>query len=349
MSLHKLSVCILFGGRSAEHEISILSATAILRNLDRDRFVPQPVYINREGMWRSVTEKEMQNPDADSLQRGNFQPILPWQCNGRGLPPADICFPVLHGPNGEDGRVPALLELAGMPFVGAGSLGSALAMDKGVAKQLFRAAGIDTPDFLIFTRNRSDEIRQQVCEHLDWPVFVKPCNLGSSVGISKVKAPAELAVAVDLAFRHDSRIIVERGITGREIEVAVMGNDRLEVSLPGELTPHNEFYDYADKYIDGKTSFTIPADLDENTAEKIRDLAARAFRCLYLAGLSRVDFFLEQPGGRILVNEINTMPGFTEISMFPKLFILKGYTFQTLVTRLLEYGLERHRRRGDQR
>ncbi|MBN1196388.1 MAG: D-alanine--D-alanine ligase, partial [Candidatus Aminicenantes bacterium] len=253
----------------------------------------------------------------------------------------DICFPVLHGPNGEDGRVPALLELEGIPFVGAGSMGSALAMDKGTAKTLFRAAGIDTPDFLVFARNHIEEIHRNVTKHLAWPVFVKPCNLGSSVGITKVKNAADLAEAVDLAFRHDSRIIVEQGIQGREIEVAVMGNDSLEVSPPGELTPYNEFYDYADKYLDGKTSFTIPAALPPDTTKQIRDLAARAFRCLNLFGLSRVDFFLEEPGGRILVNEINTMPGFTEISMFPKLFLLEGYSFQSLITRLIDYGMAR--------
>lgn len=341
MNRKKKSVCILFGGRSAEHDVSILSATAVFRNLDRARFTPQLVYISREGLWRPVNEHEMATPTAGSLSRGLFQPMLPWLCGGTPLIRADICFPVLHGPNGEDGRIPALLELAGMPFVGAGSLGSALAMDKGTAKILFHAAGIETPDFLVFTRNRIKEIRRNVTERLDWPVFVKPCNLGSSVGITKVKAPAELEAAVDLAFRHDSRIIVEQGIQGREIEVAVMGNNHLEVSQPGELIPHNDFYDYADKYIDGKTTFSIPANLDRNRSEKIRDLAARAFQSLYLFGLSRVDFFLEEPGGRILVNEINTMPGFTEISMFPKLFLLEDYTFQSLVTRLIDYGLAR--------
>lgn len=341
MNRKKKSVCVLFGGRSAEHDVSILSATAVFRNLDRARFTPQLVYINREGRWRSVSEQEMDAPTAESLSRGLFQPMLPWLCGGTPLIRADICFPVLHGPNGEDGRIPALLELAGMPFVGAGSLGSALAMDKGTAKILFQAAGIETPDFLVFTRNRIREIRRNVTERLDWPVFVKPCNLGSSVGITKVKNTADLADAVDLAFRHDSRIIVEQGIQGREIEVAVMGNASLEVSLPGELTPHNEFYDYADKYLDGKTRFSIPAALPADTSQRIRDLAARAFQCLHLFGLSRVDFFLEEPGGRILVNEINTMPGFTEISMFPKLFLLEDYTFQSLVTRLIEYGLAR--------
>lgn len=341
MNRKKKSVCILFGGRSAEHDVSILSATAVFRNLDRARFTPQLLYINREGRWRSVTEPEMEAPTAESLSRGLFQPMLPWMCGGTPLIRADICFPVLHGPNGEDGRIPALLELAGMPFVGAGSLGSALAMDKGTAKILFQAAGIDTPDFLIFARNHIEEIRRNVTERLDWPVFVKPCNLGSSVGITKVKKAADLADAVDLAFRHDSRIIVEQGIQGREIEVAVMGNALLEVSLPGELTPHNEFYDYADKYLDGKTRFTIPAALPPDTIKQIRNLAARAFHCLNLFGLSRVDFFIEDPGGRILVNEINTMPGFTEISMFPKLFLLEGYTFQSLVTRLIDFGVAR--------
>ena len=344
MRQNKQSVCILFGGRSAEHDISILSATAIHGNLDRKRFEPQPVYINREGLWRPVSPDEMENPDRESLSRGRFRSMLPWTSGGEPLAQADICFPVLHGPNGEDGRVPALLELADIPFVGAGSLGSALAMDKGTAKVLFKAAGIDTPEFLVFRKPDIEEIRQKVEERLSWPVFVKPCNLGSSVGISKVKSASQLPGAIDLAFRHDSRIIVEQGVQGREIEVAVMGNESLEVSRPGELEPHNEFYDYEDKYLDGKTSFHIPARLPRETEDRIRNQAARAYRCLQLNGLSRVDFFMEEKTGHILVNEINTMPGFTEISMFPKLFLLEGYTFQSLVTRLIDYGLEQHAR-----
>ena len=341
MNQKKQFVTILFGGRSAEHDISILSSTAVYRNLDRRRFAPRLIYINRRGDWRWVDEKEMTAPSADTLSRGSFQSILPWRCSGTGLPQTDICFPILHGPNGEDGRVPALLELADIPFVGAGSQGSALAMDKGTAKSLFRAAGILTPDFLVFAGDSLKVISHRVSERMEWPVFVKPCNLGSSVGISKVKTAGELPAAVKQAYAHDSRIIVEQGIRGREIEVAVMGNDSLEVSQPGELQPHNEFYDYADKYLDGKTRFSIPAELSEDTADEIRGLAAEAFRSLHLFGLSRVDFFLESTG-RILVNEINTMPGFTEISMFPKLFLLEGYTFQSLVTRLIDYGLARH-------
>jgi len=338
---NRQSVCILFGGRSAEHDISILSANAIYHHLDRARFDPQPVYINRRGHWRPVAPEEMKKPDAESLSRGRFQPMLPWNCDGESLPRADICFPVLHGPNGEDGRIPALLELADIPFVGAGSLGSALAMDKGTAKVLFKAAGIDTPDFMVFREPDVEEIMHEVEERLSWPVFVKPCNLGSSVGISKVKSATALPAAVNLAFQYDASIIVEQGVQGREIEVAVMGNETLEVSRPGELEPHNEFYDYEDKYLDGKTSFHIPARLPGELEERIRDLAARAYRCLQLRGLSRVDFFVGEKAGRILVNEINTMPGFTEISMFPKLFLLEGYTFQSLVTRLIDYGLER--------
>ena len=342
MNPSRKTVCILFGGQSAEHDISILSATAIFRNLDRERFKPQLVYLRRDGRWRHVESGEMDSPTTHSLSRGKFHSILPWHAGIDSLPEADIHFPVLHGPNGEDGRIPALLELDGRPFVGAGSLGSALAMDKGIAKRLFLNANIPTPAFRVYDRNDPSCVIPDVEKHLTYPVFVKPCSLGSSVGISKVKSRETLAASLALAFFHDRHVIVEQGIDGREIEVAVMGNRELEISPPGELEPHNEFYDYADKYTDGRTRFHIPAELPIGKAEEIRTTAAAAFRTLQLNGLSRVDFFMEKQSGRILVNEINTMPGFTEISMFPKLFALKEYSFTTLLTRLIEYGFDYH-------
>jgi len=332
-----IKVGILFGGMSAEHEVSLKSAAALVKNIDRDKFIPELIYINKEGHWRRVDENAFNRRDFAAKECHSF---IPWLNTAVDKIDVDIYFPILHGPNGEDGKIQGLFEMADTPYVGADSFSSALAMDKGTAKLMFREAGLKTPDFLIFGENNADEIKEQVSQRLPYPLFVKPNSLGSSVGITKVKKEEELKAAVGLAFKYDRRIIIEEGLTAREIEISVMGNEKIMVSAPGELTPGNEFYDYADKYLEGKTTFNIPVKLDEKTGKKIKEMVKKAYRALYLNGMARIDFFIENETNEVYINEINTIPGFTEISMFPKLWQVEGITFTELITRLIEYGFE---------
>lgn len=359
----KVKVGILFGGMSAEHEVSLTSAEALLNNIDRKKFIPYLIYINKEGNWRRIDEKTFYNKNFSGKKCHSF---IPWLNKSLDKIDIDIYFPILHGPNGEDGKIQGLFEIANKPYVGADRFSSALAMDKGVAKLLFKNAGLKTPDFLLFsrspgqpqpaaasaaspqkdvpTKNEIDRIKEQVAQKLPYPVFVKPNSLGSSVGITKVKNEAELKPAVELAFKYDSRIIIEEGLDAREIEISVMGNEDILVSQPGELIPANEFYDYADKYLDGKTSFKIPVELEDKVETKVKDMAKKAYRALYLNGMSRIDFFLQNKTNEVYINEINTIPGFTEISMFPKLWQAEGISFTELITRLIEYGFAYHNR-----
>lgn len=333
----KKTVAILFGGRSAEHDVSLNSAHALYTNMDKEKFVPLLIYISRDGLWRPMSEERFIKKD---FSPGSGYSFLPWQTGFTGQIDADIYFPMLHGPNGEDGRLQALLEMGGKPYAGANSFSSGLAMDKVVSKMLFKNAGLDIGDFLFFETNDLPSIKEAVNEKLGYPVFVKPCAMGSSVGISRVAGEAQLKTALDLAFRYDRKVLVEKGLDIREIEVSVMGNDNIDVSRPGELIPSNEFYDYKDKYIDGKTTFYMPAPLDPETEAEVRRIAGSAYKALFLNGMSRVDLFIEKNTGKILVNEINTIPGFTQISMFPKLWTLDGISFTALITKLIDYGFE---------
>ena len=343
----KISVTLIFGGRSAEHEISLISATAIHRNLDTSKFDVRSVYITRAGLWKTV---EGPSTDIGGLERGPAHSFLPWAA-GAPAPgaEADIYFPILHGPFGEDGTVQGLLEMAGVPYVGAGVTGSALGMDKALAKSVLRDHGLPVVPSLAVTetewRAASEAILRRIRRSLPLSVFVKPSNLGSSVGITKVAETGGLAAALALAFRYDTTALVEKGITGRELELSVLGNEEPEASLPGEVIPFREFYDYEDKYIDGRTTFVVPAELPARTMAKVRGLAVAAFRALGGAGMARVDFFLEKGTGRLYVNELNTIPGFTEISMYPKLWAASGLPFPKLLERLIELGFERHRGR----
>lgn len=335
MENKKIKVAILFGGQSAEHEVSQKSTHALFSNLDKDKFDPILVYIDRKGMWRIMP--------VESFLKNDFSPtpghsFLPWQMDTVKRIDADIYFPMLHGPNGEDGRVQALLELSGQPFVGANSFSSGLAMDKVTSKILFKNAGLNVGDFLFFETTDFNHIKKSIAEKLTYPLFIKPSSMGSSVGITKVCREEELKSALDLASRYDRKILVEKGLDIREIEVSVMGNDDIKVSRPGELIPHNEFYDYKDKYLNGKTTFYLPAHLDAETEAEVRRVAGKAYKALFLNGMARVDLFIEKSTATIYVNEINTIPGFTEISMFPKLWTLEGISFTDLVTRLIEYG-----------
>lgn len=341
MSDKTKKVAIIFGGQSAEHEVSINSTRALYKYIDKEKFTPVLIYISRDGLWRVIDEQAFQNGDFSAP---GFS-FLPWVTGTvPGLPSidADIYFPMLHGPNGEDGKIQGLLEMAGKTYVGANSVSSALAMDKTVAKIMFNNAGITTARGVCFQSCDYDAARRTVAREFTYPVFVKPVFLGSAVGVSKVHDESQLKAALDLAFRYDHKILVEEYIDGREIEVSVMGNAEIMVSRPGELVPHNEFYDYNDKYVDGKTTFHIPAQLEKEQEEEIRRIAGKAYKTLYLNGFARVDFFLENDTGRILMNEINTIPGFTQISMFPKLWSLQGISFTQLITRLIDYGIRYH-------
>jgi len=343
----KIVVALIFGGRSAEHEISLISAGAIHRNLDKAKFEVLSIYITRDGLWKTV---EAPSTDREVLARGEAFSFLPWEVRGAvSKIPADIYFPVLHGPYGEDGTIQGLLEMAGVPYVGAGVLGSALGMDKAAAKSLFRERGLPVVPWRVIReeewRGGREGILRRIRRDFAIPFFVKPANLGSSIGITKVKDRGRTGPAVETAFRYDGKILVEKGILGREIECSVLGNESPEASLPGEVIPSREFYDYSDKYVDGKTGFVIPARLSRPMTERVRRLAVEAFRAVECAGMARVDFFIDGRTKRLYVNEVNTIPGFTEISMYPKLWEASGLPFPRLVERLVALGLERHKAR----
>ncbi len=339
----KKKVGLIFGGQSAEHEVSINSARAVYKNIDNNKYDIIPIYINKSGKL-SVQESDILDKKKP-LSQDSLLSFLPWSNVLNEKLDCDIYFPVLHGPNGEDGKVQALIELSGYPLVGANSLSSALAMDKTTAKILFQSVGLKVVPSLSFDYNDSiDDIVLQVLEKLKLPVFIKPNSLGSSVGISKAKTRVEVVEGLKLAFKYDNRVIIEKGLSVREIEVSVMGNRDILVSKPGELKPANDFYDYEDKYKKGKTEFNIPASLDESTEKTIMNAAIKAYKSLYLNGMSRVDFFIELGTNDTYINEINTIPGFTEISMFPKLWETRNISFKNLLSKLIEYGFEDHKR-----
>jgi D-alanine-D-alanine ligase len=362
----RIRVGVLFGGRSGEHDVSLRSAQAVMRAIDRGRFEVVPIGITRDGRWLV---------GGDPLRALAVESRLPLELDpggggeGRGREPVaragtralavtepawtgsvDVVFPVLHGPNGEDGTVQGLLELANIPYVGCGVLASAVAMDKPTAKRLFAAAGLPIARWFAFTwrewlRDRA-AIVSRIERELSYPCFVKPANLGSSVGVSKVRQPGRLAEAVEAASRFDRKIVVEEAIDARELEVSVLGNDDPLASVVGEVVPAREFYDYEAKYLDDRSQLLIPAPISQEQAKATRAMALAAFKAIDGAGMARVDFFLERQSGRILVNEVNTIPGFTAISMYPKLWEASGLSFRDLVTRLIELALERHEERA---
>lgn len=342
MKSKKITVGILFGGLSAEYEVSLKSTGALYTNLDKEKFSPILIYINKEGQWQVIDDETFIKKDFSPKNGNSF---LPWQNETINRINADIYFPMLHGPNGEDGKIQSLLELAGKPYVGANSFTSGLAMDKVVSKILFKNSGLNVVDFLFFETNDFLHIKKRIAEKLNYPLFIKPSAMGSSVGITKITGEKELKSALERAFRYDRKIIVEKALEMiQEIEVSVMGNDEIKVSRPGELIPHNEFYDYNDKYINGKTTFYIPARLAAETEEEIRKIAEKAYKALFLNGMSRVDMFVEKKTKKIYVSEINTIPGFTEISMFPKLWKLEGISFTELIARLINYGFDSYKK-----
>ncbi len=359
----KLRVGVLFGGRSGEHEISLLSAKSVLAALDRDKYDVTEIGIDRDGRWL-LTENPMKelSDDADNQDAG--ESVVQSERHGllsvRGdsqpdaVSKLDIVFPVLHGPYGEDGTVQGLLEMAGIPYVGAGVLGSAVGMDKAVMKALLSQAGLNVSPYSLLLaidwRSRPDAVAARIAGEFGYPVFVKPANLGSSVGISKVHNASEFAPAMDLAAQYDRRILVEQAVEdAREIECSVLGNDRPEASICGEIFPAGEFYDYESKYFDDRSRTVIPADLPDDLHDRIRATAVEVFTTLDISGMARVDFLLRRADEKIFVLEANTIPGFTQISMYAKLWEASGIPYAELVDRLIELGLERFRERSELR
>src|SRR5438445_9649292 len=352
--MSRLRIGVLFGGRSTEHEVSILSAQSIITAMDPQRFEPVPLYIDKNGRWLvGGTLKRLVGEGATGeyvyLPPDPTQHSLVPAEDGVGqppsLPPLDVIFPVFHGLNGEDGTIQGVLELANIPYVGAGVLGSALGLDKLYMKRAFAAVGLPIVDYIAITRRRYEEdpdaFIKLVEERIGYPCFSKFANSGSSVGTTKAHDRAELAAGLRLAATFDRKILVERAVDARELEVSVLGNDEPEASVVGEVVPAHEFYDYEAKYLDEGSRLLIPAPIDAGVADKVRAMAIEAFQAVDAAGMARVDFFLERTSGRIVLNELNTIPGFTRISMYPKLWEASGFAYPKLIDRLVELAIER--------
>ncbi len=357
----KLRVGIIFGGRSGEHEVSIASATSVMAAIDQDKYEVVPIGITPEGRWLAGVNPRLLTAGAtmDESAQGVTAVTMTGDPTQHGLVPApsatsgnapaaalDVVIPVLHGTYGEDGTLQGLLEMADVPYAGCGVLGSALGMDKEKAKLVFKAAGLPVVDWATVYRYEHDHDAEAICERIEarfgYPVFVKPANMGSSVGVGKAHDRAGLRGALAEALEYDRKVIVEPGVNARELECGVLGNDEPEASVVGEVVSSNEYYDYRAKYVDNASRLYIPAQItDEQTAE-IRRLAIAAFRALDLTGLARVDCFLDRDSGQLYVNEVNTMPGFTQISMYPKLWEASGIPYTRLIDRLIELALERH-------
>jgi D-alanine-D-alanine ligase len=337
----KKKIALIFGGRSAEHEISIISARSVFDELNKGKnYEIVSIYIDKEGFWRIVS-----SPYAEEEFNKKGHSFLPWGSKDE-IFDADIYFPLLHGPYGEDGSIQGLLEMADVPYVGAGIMGSSLGINKIKTKEILSFHGIPVVDWISLREidwiERKEEILKK-CKKLPPPLFVKPSNLGSSIGVTKVKDYSELPYAIEKALEWDRAIIVEKGVNAREIECSVLGNEKPIASVPGEVIPYREFYDYKDKYIEGKTKFLIPADVSEKEKEEFQSLAIRAFLALECFGMARVDFLMNKETKEIYVNEINTIPGFTSISMYPKLWEASGISYSKLLEILIELAFERHR------
>jgi len=345
MAKRKLRIGVLFGGRSAEHEVSLVSAESVIANLERKKYRVVPIGIGKDGRWLVGREALKLLKSAGKIPARLRQRILPEPVNTW----LDVAFPLVHGTFGEDGTLQGLLEMAGIPYVGAGVLGSAVGMDKITQKQIYEAVGIPTPKFdylsaAEFAKAPLDILRR--LKKLRLPVFVKPANLGSSVGISRVKRGSELKDAIKLALKYDRRVIVEKSIEkSMEVEVAILGNDNPKASMPGQVVSSNEFYDYDAKYIDGKSKLVIPAPLPAAITKEVCELAVRAFKALDLAGMARVDFLVQRQPWRVYLNEVNTIPGFTSISMYPRLWAATGLPYAKLLDKLIDLARERFAQR----
>ncbi len=379
----KLRIGVLFGGRSGEHEVSLLSAASVIAAIDKSKFEVVPIGITKEGQWLTSSHAERllngktddhhlragdpeATPGAAVLARGEAvvmppvpaaenSALAPFQteavAGGAASIEVDVIFPVLHGTFGEDGTIQGLFELANIPYVGAGVLGSAAGMDKDIMKSLFKAAGLPIVKHVTVLRSEwqrePKKVKKRIESRLKYPVFVKPANLGSSVGISKARDGKELGPALDEAAKFDRKLVIEEGVGGkkhkaREIECSVLGNDDPKASVAGEIVPVKEFYDYAAKYQDPGSALEIPAKIGRGMQKQVQELAVRAFQAVDCTGLARVDFLLDPASKKLFVNEINTMPGFTSISMYPKLWEASGLKYRDLITRLIELARERH-------
>ena len=360
-----LRIGIIFGGRSGEHEVSLLSARGVMNAIDKTRYEVVPIGITKDGRWLASGDP-WKALNSGAMAETNPALLLAEPSN-RGLmrlqdeekeqaltavrvTQLDVVFPILHGPYGEDGTVQGLLELAGIAYVGAGVAASAVGMDKVLFKNIMVAHQVPTVPYLVILRKRwerePDEVLAQVEAELGYNCFVKPANLGSSVGITKAHDRDELRAALDEAARYDRKLLVEEAIDAREIEISVLGNDEPIASVPGEIVPCNEFYDYSAKYLDGESELLIPAPISEETAGRIAELALKAYRAIDCAGMARVDFLLDRETGEVYLNEVNTLPGFTPISMYPKLWEASGISYPELIDRLIQLALERHEDKG---
>ncbi len=347
----KTKLGLLYGGKSAEHKVSMQTARAVINALDLDKFEIHPIYITKDGRWVKGNEitgpvehvRELEFTNGEDFPPTALAPTLFEAQDDKGT--FDVIFPLLHGPNGEDGTVQGLLELLNLPYVGNGVLASSAGMDKVVMKNIFAQAGLPQVNYISFIRvdweNAKTEAYTKVEESLGYPCFVKPANLGSSVGISKCNNREDLEKAFVEAFQFDRKVIIEQGVTAREIEIAVLGNDKPECSVPGEIVPKKDFYDYIAKYEDGNTALIIPAEIDEEEYKALKDMAITAFKALDCSGLVRADFFLTHDG-QFYINEVNTMPGFTPFSMFPLLWKHTGLDYPKLIERLVSLAIERH-------
>lgn len=318
--MKKIRVGVIRGGRSGEHEVSLRSAESILNAINRDKYDVVPITISHEGRWEPFTISP--EPSAE--------------------PALDVVFPILHGTYGEDGTIQGLFEMANLPYVGAGVLGSAVSMDKDVMKRVLRNAGLPIVDYWVVLKSGLDAFLQKEINNLPYPVFVKPANLGSSVGITKAHSPEELPAALQTAAEFDRKIVVEQGLDIREIELSVLGNEDPIASVPGEIIPSREFYDYNAKYVDDDSRLLIPAPLSEEQIKEAQRLAISAFTVLECSGMARADMFMERTTGKFYVNELNTLPGFTSISMYPKLWEASGIPFPQLIDRLISLAIQRH-------
>jgi D-alanine-D-alanine ligase len=358
-AIRKARVGVIFGGQSGEHEISLLSAQSVMRAMDKDKYDIVPIGITSEGRWlltgdplKALTGGQMTMPKLLDAPLARYAPAqvsraLALGARRAGEPPLDVIFPVLHGPMGEDGTVQGLFELADIPYVGAGVTSSALSMDKAVMKDVFCAHGLPVPPYLVFLRSQWEYDPEAVMAYIEsklgFPCFIKPANLGSSVGISKAHDHVELDAALAEAASYDRKIVAEQAVPrAREIECSVLGNDDPIASLPGEVKPGREFYDYEAKYFDARTQLIVPAPLPDQVIARVRELAIRAFKAVDCAGMARVDFLLSAETGELYVSEVNTIPGFTAVSMYPKMWEASGLAYPELIDRLIELALERH-------
>lgn len=348
----KLTVGLVYGGKSGEHEVSLQTAYAVMNSFDYDKYEIIPFYISKKGMWKvgetlsaPFTELKQLKLAEAAEDMGSALNVVFSGLSGADKA-VDVMFPLLHGTYGEDGTIQGLFEMANIPYIGAGVLASSAGMDKVVMKKLFADAGLDQCEYCYFNisawKRKRHELIVSVEDKLGYPVFVKPANLGSSVGISKATDKDSLVEAIELAFRYDTKVIIEEFVDAREVEVGVLGNDEPEASVPGEIVSSGEYYDYAAKYTDGKSQMMIPASIDSEVADRLREYAITAFRAIEGSGITRADFFVRRSDGKILINEVNTMPGFTPYSMYPLLWRETGVSYRALLDRMIELALERY-------